>query len=669
MDPATVEQPQPLRFGRYEALMRIGRGGMAEVFAGRVRGEAGFQKLVAVKRMLPHLADDDKFAQMFLDEARLAANISSPHVVSTLDLGRTEEGSLYLVMELIVGVTLSTMLRKAAREGGHIPVNMACEILAQAAQGLHDAHEARTPAGKELHIVHRDVSPQNVLIGGDGRTRITDFGVARAMLRRTDTTTGELKGKLSYFSPEQVSDESIDRRSDVFALGIVAWETLTGRRLFKAENPLALLDRICNMPIPPTNKFHPAVPPAIDAIVQRALQRDRTRRYATTLEFARDLRAAARQHLNVPDRSEITEFVLDQAGERIRKLESSIRRALEETGSSRFPVGSSPIDLPTGLTARTGVTTTSSLNRSSAPAQAEEQTRGSEPPIPTRALSPAGSSTPKSFVPPDRETQQLDSPISEDTANTEDDYDDGPTIATDWHESEEPGPGDSSHEIDIGTGELIIAGEQHEAETMIGKDLERLPPPPRVPAGVKPVEISDRGIEQFRAEVKPRRMGALVLLSIGTLAIGGFLALLVRHLTASDAPEQARTSTEKTQEVAAEDRSKQKLPNTPPPPAWKPERKRTEPAKTELTAGSQSATPSSEDRARQLESIVDDKREAARPPKRRVRRDRASRRREERRREPRRPSQAETTTSTVKRTESRKSGPKSSEDGIWHSFE
>ncbi|MCA9601821.1 MAG: serine/threonine protein kinase, partial [Myxococcales bacterium] len=381
MELAADQQIRSTRFGRYEALLRIGRGGMAEVFAGRVRGEAGFQKLVAVKRMLPHLADDEKFAAMFLDEARLAANISSPHVVSTLDLGRSEDGSLYLVMELIIGVTLSSLLRNAAKGAKQIPVGVAVEILAQAAQGLHDAHEARTPAGTPLGIVHRDVSPQNVLIGADGRARITDFGVARAMLRRTDTTTGELKGKLAYFSPEQVSDDHIDRRSDVFALGIVAWETLTGRRLFKAENPLALLDRITNMPIPSVTKFHADVPAEVDAVVQKALERDREKRFASTQDFSNALREAARQTLPLPDRSVMSAFVQEAAGDRLKRMEESIRVALDDTRASNPPGGAGSLsafpDAGSGVTMRSDADTNRRTGGS----------RGSS--HPTRAQNPA----------------------------------------------------------------------------------------------------------------------------------------------------------------------------------------------------------------------------------------------------------------------------------------
>jgi len=193
MGPA--RQPErPAIYGRYQTLFRIAAGGMAEVYAARALGEAGFQKLVALKRMLPHLTDDDRFVTMFMDEGKLAANIESPNVVSTLDLGRADDGSLYLVMELVVGTTLSTLLRNTAKAGESVPPPVACEIIAQAAQGLHDAHEARTPYGAPLQLVHRDVSPQNILVGVDGRIRITDFGVARAVLRRTKTSTGSSRG-------------------------------------------------------------------------------------------------------------------------------------------------------------------------------------------------------------------------------------------------------------------------------------------------------------------------------------------------------------------------------------------------------------------------------------------------------------------------------------------
>ncbi len=335
-------QATPNVYGRYETLFRIAAGGMAEVYAARVRGEAGFQKLVALKRMLPHLTDDDRFVTMFMDEGRLAANISSPNVVSTLDLGRADDGSLYLVMELVLGTTLSNLLRNAARDAQPLPIDVAVELVAQAAQGLHDAHEARTPFGAPLHIVHRDVSPQNILVGTDGRVRITDFGVARAILRRTKTSTGEFKGKLSYFSPEQCADKNIDRRSDVFSLGVVAWETLTTRRLFHAENPLAVLERVTRMEIPPAHAVNPAVPPAVSAVVARALERDRDLRFSTAAEFAQALRAAARDTVGTSERDRVAQLVATYGGESVSRIERQLKESLSATHDA-LPM-SSPLE-------------------------------------------------------------------------------------------------------------------------------------------------------------------------------------------------------------------------------------------------------------------------------------------------------------------------------------
>lgn len=344
----------PATFGRYETLFRIAAGGMAEVYAARVRGAAGFQKLVALKRMLPHLTDDERFVTMFMDEGKLAANIESPNVVSTLDLGRADDGSLYLVMELVVGTTLSTLLRNAAKSGASIPPDVACEILAQAAQGLHDAHEARTPFGAPLQLVHRDISPQNILIGVDGRVRITDFGVARAVLRRTKTSTGEFKGKLSYFSPEQCADRDVDRRSDIFSLGVVAWETLTMRRLFHAENPLAVLERVTRMPIPSAHEVNAHVPVPVASVVASALTRNRESRHQTAADLARALRSAARDAFGATDRSKIAELVQTHGGETLERMQSQLKESLSNPGTfiEQESILEDPTEISSGIVVR-----------------------------------------------------------------------------------------------------------------------------------------------------------------------------------------------------------------------------------------------------------------------------------------------------------------------------
>jgi len=315
-------------FGRYEALFRIAAGGMAEVFAARIRGEAGFEKLVAVKRMLPHLAEDEQFVDMFLDEARVAVHVSSPYVVPTLDLGRADDGALYIVMELVVGQALSTLIRDQRRRGTRVPIPIAVELLAQAAQGLDDAHEAVTPTGVRLGLVHRDVSPHNVLVGVDGRARVTDFGIARAMMRRTSTQTGELKGKFAYFSPEQAEGRPVDRRADVFALGIVAWETMLGRRLFTGEDPMQLLGNVKTLPIPAVHVIDPEIPLPVSQAIARALERSLDKRWATAAELSHALREAGRTLGPTPTAREIGRWVGDAGGDSLGHMRSEIDRAL-----------------------------------------------------------------------------------------------------------------------------------------------------------------------------------------------------------------------------------------------------------------------------------------------------------------------------------------------------
>ena len=316
-----------LRFGRYEALFRIGLGGMAEVYAARMRGEGGFQKLVAVKRMLPHLTGDQKFVDMFLDEARLAANIVSPHVAQTFDLGRSADDSLYIVMELIVGVNLTHFLVFLHEQQRFVDVPVGVEIIAQAAQGLDDAHEARTPTGESLSLVHRDISPQNIMVGIDGRVRVTDFGIAQALhLRTTQTQAGEKKGKYSYFAPEQAFGKPVDRRTDIFALAVVAWELLLGRRLFPGT-PLEALESVRDKEIEPAHTLRPEIPESVSKVISRALDRDPDKRFSTAAEFAEALRVALREHYPPPASRDLGNFVAEAGGEWLEQLRGAIATA------------------------------------------------------------------------------------------------------------------------------------------------------------------------------------------------------------------------------------------------------------------------------------------------------------------------------------------------------
>jgi serine/threonine protein kinase len=329
------------RFGRYETLFRIAGGGMAEVFVARALGEGGFQKIVALKRMRPELAEDARFVTMFLDEGRLAANIASPHVVSTLDLGRAEDNSLYLVLELVTGTSLQAIMFADDNNTPHdepIPIAIAVELLAQAAQGLHDAHEATSPAGEPLDIVHRDCSPHNILVDVKGQVKITDFGIAKAMERQTQSHAGEMKGKLAYLSPEQARGLPVDRRVDIFILGIVAWEMFSGRQLFEAEHPVEALHKVTTMPIPPLTDLRPDIPRAVADAVAQALERDPDVRFSTAAAFGNALLNALGNHPG--QRAQIGALVRKRGGDGLARLERGIRDAMGKKADSVPPPSS-----------------------------------------------------------------------------------------------------------------------------------------------------------------------------------------------------------------------------------------------------------------------------------------------------------------------------------------
>ncbi|WP_437631446.1 protein kinase domain-containing protein [Sorangium sp. So ce854] len=281
-----------LHAGRYESLRAIASGGMATVYLGRALGAGGFERLVALKMMHPHIAAEPEFVAMFLDEARLAARVRHPNVVATFDL---VEDPLCLVMEYIEGPSLHLLLRTCARAKRPVPLGIALRIFLDVLAGLHAAHELTGSDGEPLHLVHRDVSPQNVLVGVDGVARITDFGVARAETRLMSTRGNALKGKLAYMAPEQIRAQQVDRRSDVYSAGVVLWEMLTEERLFKADNDGALIAQILQGPPTGPRGVMPSVPAAIDLICLRALSTDPNSRFPSAAAFAEALEDAAAQ--------------------------------------------------------------------------------------------------------------------------------------------------------------------------------------------------------------------------------------------------------------------------------------------------------------------------------------------------------------------------------------
>lgn len=288
-----VHHDHPIRvIGRYALYGKLASGGMATVHFGRLLGPAGFSRTVAIKRLHPQFAKDPEFVAMFLDEARLAARIQHPNVVATVDVVALQE-ELFLVMDYIRGESFSRLMRASRKRDIDVPLGVISSIIVGMLHGLHAAHEARDERGQPLSVVHRDVSPQNVLVGVDGVARVLDFGVAKAAARIQITRDGQMKGKLSYMSPEQLQGKVVDRRTDIFAAGIVLWEALTGRRLFDAEEASEVLRMIVNEEIPPPSAVVPSIARGVDAIVMRALSRDLGTRYETARQFAIALEEAA----------------------------------------------------------------------------------------------------------------------------------------------------------------------------------------------------------------------------------------------------------------------------------------------------------------------------------------------------------------------------------------
>jgi eukaryotic-like serine/threonine-protein kinase len=280
--------------GRYEILRLLSVGGMAEIYLARSAGIAGFEKKVVIKRMLPQFAQHQTFVDMFLGEARLAATLDHSNIVQVYDIGEST-GDYYYAMEYVPGVDLRAIVGEERRFGRMVPIAIATAVARGMCAGLDHAHSRTGPDGNLLGIVHRDVSLSNILISYHGAVKVTDFGVAKIASNNNRTRAGMLKGKLGYMSPEQVCSEPLDRRSDVFGIGIVLWELLAARRLFVGDAEFAVLQRIVHGIVPPPSTIRADLPPALEAIVMRALARDRAERYQTAREMQRDLESFARE--------------------------------------------------------------------------------------------------------------------------------------------------------------------------------------------------------------------------------------------------------------------------------------------------------------------------------------------------------------------------------------
>jgi len=315
-------------YGPYTLVERVAGGGMAEVFKAKRTGVEGFEKIVAVKRILHHLLDNQEFVEMFIDEAKVVAGLTHPNIVQIFDLGKLGE-TYFIAMEYVHGRDLRTILRRAKDRGLRVPLDLSAFVVSRVCDALDHAHRRKDDQGRPMRIVHRDVSPQNILISFEGDVKLTDFGIAKAATKAKATDRGALRGKLLYMSPEQASGQPMDRRSDVFSLGIVFYEMLTDRKPFLATSEKGILEMVRECRIDPPSKWNSRVPERFERIVGRALAKDPDQRYEDAGEMHRELERALLELK--PTTSQELARLMEVLFERD---ERGIKDAPEETGAA-----------------------------------------------------------------------------------------------------------------------------------------------------------------------------------------------------------------------------------------------------------------------------------------------------------------------------------------------
>jgi serine/threonine-protein kinase len=318
----------PERIGRYEVLLPIASGGMGTVYLARSRGVGGFQREVALKVMHAHLREEEHFATDLIEEAKLAVRIQHPNVVQVLDVGEDPHG-VFLVMEYIEGESLAGMQRAAKRREETVPVRIGIRVLVDALLGLHAAHELRDDDGELLGLVHRDFSPHNILVGVDGISKLTDFGVAKARTRLSHTATGLVKGKIHYMSPEQARTDPIDRRCDVWAGGVMAWEMVAGRRMYTERTDAAILLRLVTEPPPRLRTIQRDVPQAIEDVVHHALATDMSARCPSAKALAEQLLSATESLGGAASADEVAEYVRATSGGNLQKRREQVTEVVK----------------------------------------------------------------------------------------------------------------------------------------------------------------------------------------------------------------------------------------------------------------------------------------------------------------------------------------------------
>lgn len=371
------------RVGRYEPILPIGTGGMATVYLARAPLADGVAREVALKVVHPHLRESEEAASTLIEEAKLAARIRHPNVVPVREVGRDEAG-IFLVMDYVEGATLAELVKT-----GPLPLPIAARILADALAGLHAAHELASDDGKPLDLVHRDFSPQNVLVGADGVTRLTDFGIARAASRAGVTSAGVVKGKVGYLSPEQALGKPLDRRSDVWAAGVVAWEILAGRRLYVVEDdPMGMILRIVSETPPRLRTVRPELSALVDQAVATALTLDAARRWPNADELARALAEGLRVHGGAAEREEVGELVRARVGDSLAERRECYRSRVVAAAPQPRKPSRRVLGLSLGVAAIAAVT---ALGWAAVRTEAPVASEPARPPPPPAPIVPASS--------------------------------------------------------------------------------------------------------------------------------------------------------------------------------------------------------------------------------------------------------------------------------------
>src|SRR4051812_27036811 len=306
-EPAKAK-PGATRFGKYTLIDRIAVGGMAEIFLARQAGLEGYEKTIVIKRIRPHLSKQSSFVKMFLNEAKLAAQLNHPNIVQIYDLGKIGE-SYFIAMEYIFGRDMRRIIPKADSLGIPFPMVYALKIASSVCEGLYYAHQKVDLYGNPLNIVHRDVTPENIFVSFDGTVKVLDFGIAKAANQIEQTRAGEIKGKLSYMSPEQCMGKVLDCRSDIFSLGVVLYEWLTGFKLFTGDSEVAVLKSITEGKIYAPSYFKADIPEAVENILMKALEKDREKRYQTAWDLQYDLDQFLSQYEFTPSNIHLANFL------------------------------------------------------------------------------------------------------------------------------------------------------------------------------------------------------------------------------------------------------------------------------------------------------------------------------------------------------------------------